>query len=164
MALLAAVTISCRGPEAPEQANTNQPVADPHSIARGPQNSAAPRLAGNYILAEVEHLGTINLIPESFATILTFMEDGTYARTSKFRGRADHNDTGEFRIEQRENGEFDLVLKPIFSGGKAAKDPAEKKHGLAFSPDLEELRLTGSDGKVALFRRSVAPPQAPPRQ
>lgn len=163
MALLAAVTIACRTPETAEQANTNRPAADLQPLLGGPETSPAPRLLGNYTLAEVEHKGTINMIPESFATIMTFMEDGTYARTSKLRGRADHSDTGQFRIEQREEGQFELVLKPIFSGGKAVTNETEKRHVLAVSADLEEMHLTGTDGKVALFRRSASPGQAAPR-
>lgn len=152
-----ALTASCRRVSAPEKANSNQSATPAQASIQGPETSETPRLVGSYALVEVEHKGTINLIPGSFATTFTFMADGTYTRTSKQNGRTDHTDSGQFRVELEEDGKLQLVLKAMFSRDRPAQNAPEKKHEFTISPDLEELRLIGTDGKVGLFRRIGAP-------
>lgn len=84
------------------------------------------------------------------STEFSFRPDGTYARVSRLGGKVDHSDSGEFRIEDGKQ----LVLRIRVWKKKFQTPTVEKKHDISLSPDGTELRMTGKDGKVAVFRRT----------
>lgn len=65
-------------------------------------------------------------------------------------GKVDHTDSGEFRIE----GGKQLVLRIRMWKKKFQTPAVEKKHTFSLSSDGTELRMTGADSKVGVFRRT----------
>lgn len=116
-----------------------------------------PKLVGIYTLSEVENNGMVTMIPDSHTTSITFYEDGNFSRMSKNGGMVDHADQGSFRIEPGEDGKPQLKLKVIFSDSRNLSEPKEQQHSLAWLPDGSEIKLGGTSGKTAIFRRTVAP-------
>jgi hypothetical protein len=136
-----------------------EPVASPANAnatsppATTPANNPAtppPTLAGDYMLSEVQHKGQVTMISVGNSTEISFRPDGTYARVSRLGGKVDHTDSGEFRIE----GGKQLVLRIRMWKKKFQTPAVEKKHTFSLSSDGAELRMTGADSKVGVFRRT----------
>ena len=107
------------------------------------------KLVGTYTINEVRQKDVVTMIPPQVATQITFIPDGTFSRISKAGGKANFKDSGQFVIE----GQDQLILKIVMSGGKIQQPAVEKRHTFALSEDGTELRMTAKDGKVAIFRR-----------
>jgi hypothetical protein len=139
--------IGCRGTSQDETA------------APAPSPFIPTNLIGVYTISEVEQNGTVTMIPPSFATTFTFMADGSFTRVSRKAGAIDHNDSGQYKIEANEAGEPQLLLTAVFVAGVMSdKRATEERHRFSLSSDGEELRMSGSEGKTALFRRIGGPP------
>jgi hypothetical protein len=144
-------------------ANENQPAAPSRSEA-GPttepdpqkawsQLELLPNLRGIYTMSEIEYNGAVTLVPPAFATTFTFMEDGFYNRKSMRPEGEFSSGSGYYRIERSQEGQLTLVLDQKFIGPN--KSPSkEKRQVLTLSPEGDILRLTGTDGKIAVFRRT----------
>ena len=114
-----------------------------------PKKPGAVPLMGLYTISEVHDKGVITMIPHQVATQITFIPDGTFSRVSKNQGKVNFKDSGQFVIE----GQDQLILKIVMSQGKIQQTPVEKRHTFTLSADGTELRMTGKDGKLAVFRR-----------
>ena len=160
------LSLGCKGRPLPtagadqgSAAKTTGSAAGPESetskSAEGASSASTPplTLAGVYTMGEIEADGRVTMVPRSFATTITFMSDGSYSRNSSRAGVVDHSDSGKYRIE----GNDQLILVAIFSDKRAIKNAPEKRHTFSLSPDGLELRLSGSPGKTAVFRRTASP-------
>jgi hypothetical protein len=107
------------------------------------------KLLGSYTITEVHHDGSVTMIPHQIATQITFLPDGSFSRTSKAQNKVNFKDSGQFVIE----GDDQLILTIVMSRGQISQPPVEKRHKFSLSEDGSELRMTGSDGKVGVFRR-----------
>jgi hypothetical protein len=152
------ILAACNGHQAPppgeaepaaSTANTNAP-ATPQAPPSSSNSAPPPTLEGDYILSEVQHKGQVTMIRGGNSTEISFRPDGTYARVSRLGGKVDHSDSGEFRIE---NGKH-LVLRIRMWKKKFQTPTVEKRHDFTLSSDGTELKMTGKDGKVAVFRRT----------
>ncbi len=111
-------------------------------------------LSGVYTISEVEDKGVVKMWPPDNKIEFIFNPDGTYARRSMIRGRVDHSDTGQYRIE----GGKQLVLS-IVSSDNVVQNPAKEiRHTIDLSADAERLKMTAKDGKAALFRKTGEAP------
>jgi hypothetical protein len=134
---------------------TAAPNANSQPQARGNNPAASlgvptASLQGTYTLSEVEHPGGNRVISEANATEIAFKADGTFARVSKKDGVVDHEDSGRYYVER-----FDRIVLKIMESKKRVQDPpVEKRHTFQLSPDGEELKMLGSDGKIGVFRRT----------
>jgi hypothetical protein len=114
-----------------------------------PKKPGAAPLMGTFTISEVHDKGVVTMIPHQVATQITFIPDGTFSRVSKKQGKVNFKDSGQFVIE----GQDQLILKIVMSDGKIQQTPVEKRHTFTLSEDGTELKMTGKDGKLAVFRR-----------
>jgi hypothetical protein len=123
----------------------------PSSAANNPgdENNPPAALLGTYMVVEVRHKGIIDMINAANTTQITFTPDGKFMRESKKGGRVDHTDSGDFRVE----GKNELVLV-IRESKKETKDPPVViRHPIQVSTDGSELVMTSKSGSAATFRR-----------
>ncbi|HKG23737.1 MAG TPA: hypothetical protein VKC34_17685 [Blastocatellia bacterium] len=121
--------------------------------AKGPVN-APVLLSGVYTIAEVEEKGVVKMWPPDNKIEFTFSPDGTYARKAMIRGRVDHADTGQYRVE----GGNRLILSIVSSDNKVQNPAKEIRHTIALSADGDSIKLTAKDGKAATFRKTGEAP------
>jgi hypothetical protein len=121
--------------------------------AKGPA-TAPVLLSGVYTITEVEDKGVVKMWPPDNKIEFTFSPDGTYARKAMIRGRVDHTDTGQYRVE----GGNKLILSIVSSDNKVQNPAKEIRHTLALSADGDSLKLTAKDGKAATFRKTGEAP------
>lgn len=128
----------------------NAPAAptEPSRPAAGPSLSP-PVLFGKYAMSEVRHDGQVSMVSKSNVTEIVFTKTGAYMRESRRGGVIDHNDSGDFRVEN--NGT--IVLRTQMSNGKLKVPPTEKRYEFFLSSGGDELILKGSEGREAVFRR-----------
>jgi hypothetical protein len=109
-------------------------------------------LEGVYVIAEVQEKqnGKIDMVPAGSQVTLTFMQDGTFTRSSNRKGKAFHKDAGNYTLAKDQ-----LTLTATISEKDILQAPMERAYTFSISPDGDELKLTGVDGKVALFRRKA---------
>lgn len=140
--------------------NTAPPAPASTPSAGGAAESKSPVspplvLSGVYTISEVEDKGVVKMWSPDNKIEFTFSPDGTYARKSMLRGRLDHTDMGQYRLE----GGKQLVLSIIYSDNKAQVPAKEIRHAIALSPDGDSLKLTSKDGKAAVFKKTGEAPK-----
>ena len=161
--LIAFFSLSCRGNAGPADstANRNETAAIPDS-AQGPSGDAEPaspksllpKLLGIYTMSEIESGGAVTIVPVSWATTFTFMEDGFYNRKSLRAGKEFSSGSGYYRVEKADDGTLTLLLDQKFMSHNSKSPPNQKRQTIELSPDGDLLRLTGTDGKIGIFRRT----------
>jgi len=112
-------------------------------------------LSGVYTISEVEDKGVVKMWPPDNKIEFIFSPDGTYARKSMLRGRLDHSDMGQYRLE----GGKQLILSIVYSDNKAQIPAKEVRHAVALSPDGDSLKMTSRDGKSAIFKKTGDAPK-----
>ncbi|MEK6301148.1 MAG: hypothetical protein AABO41_10540 [Acidobacteriota bacterium] len=166
IALLLATLVftSCKGTSSgtsaapgttPSNANapTPQPAPNQADAASSQGPVAPPQLAGTYVMSEVQEKGgVLNIISEN-KTVIHFDADGSYSRASSNKGRLYHTDSGDYRIEGSDKLVLTIRMSKGGSENKIHNPPLQKPHQFTLSSNGEELRMTSSDGNVALFRR-----------
>lgn len=161
---------SAASSQANSQENSNGPVGPPGVVrppvshvpatpvpgmpAQSPDTSADENnppasLLGTYVVVEVRHKGIIDMISAENSTQINFTADGKFSRVSKKGGRVDHTDSGDFKVEGRDQ----LVLVIHESKKKIQDPPVVIRHPIQVSRDGSELIMTSSTGKAATFRR-----------
>lgn len=135
---------------ASQASNANaQPSPQKPEGDRSEQNSR-PRLLGTYTISEVHHDGMTTMVSPANKTEITFSSTGSFVRVSMKNNRQDHRDSGQYRIEAPDQ----LVLTINLSKGKIVLPPVEKRHRFELADEGNELKMTSSDGKSAVFRRT----------
>ena len=140
-------------------ANSNQPAASDSAgnantgtsaqAPAAPETKGPPKLLGIYESREVEDDKGVVTIISKFKTVISFREDGSYARVSQKEGKIYHSDSGQFRIE----GGDKLVLT-IQIAEKNMKTPALiKTHKFSLSSDGEQLKMINDKGATGIFQR-----------
>ncbi|HEU4386944.1 MAG TPA: hypothetical protein VFV34_04040 [Blastocatellia bacterium] len=165
--LIAFHSVACGGNKEPANttANKNETVVTSRSevgptTETDPQKAAAqlqllPNLRGIYTMSEIETGRAVTIVPVAFTTTFTFMEDGFYNRKSFRAGQEFSKGSGYYRIERESDGTLSLLLDQKFlSGNTAAPKREPKRQTIVLSPEGDILRLTGSDGRVGVFRRT----------
>ncbi|HMG37200.1 MAG TPA: hypothetical protein VKM94_25070 [Blastocatellia bacterium] len=167
--LSSAVLVACgnrkAAPETGKNMNSNAgaTASAPSSGAQAPpspgapapaqeEKDRAPRLAGTYVVSEVQRGGVVSLFTQR-KTFITFFPDGTYARVSKNGKTTYHSDSGSYRTE----GDS-LILKIMLSQGQIFQPAREVKHAFVLGQNGEELTLTSAKGSVAVFRKTTETP------
>ena len=110
--------------------------------------SRVGRLQGTYAISEVQHDGIVEMISAGNSTEITFVQPGSFSRQSKVNGTINHTDSGQYRIEGNE-----LVLKIVLSKNQIQAKPVEKRFAFVLSTDGDELKLTTSKNRTAVFRK-----------
>jgi hypothetical protein len=121
----------------------------PSSQALQTTESPQALLQGTYAISEVQHDGIVEMISSANTTEITFKAPSSFSRVSKKNGKRDYTDSGQYKIE----GSDKLILRIIMSNEKIQINPVSKQHTFALSPTGDELKLTSSTGKTAVFRR-----------
>ena len=153
-ATTAASTANSNAPQG-QNANTNQNSSSPKQneppSAQAMQTTQSPQalLQGTYAISEVQHDGIVEMVSNANTTEITFKAPASFSRVSKKNGKRDYTDSGQFKIE----GTDKLILKIIMSNEKIQINPVSKQHTFSISPTGDELKLTSSTGKTAVFRR-----------
>lgn len=114
------------------------------------QQNPRPRLLGTYTISEVHHDGMTTMVSAANKTEITFSATGSFVRVSMKNNRQDHRDSGQYRIEAPDQ----LVLTINLSRGKIVLPPVEKRHKFELADEGNELKMTSTDGKSAVFRRT----------
>lgn len=122
-------------------------TAKPATVGTDEQ-SRLGRLQGTYTISEVQHDGIVEMIPAGNSTEITFVQPGSFSRQSKVNGTINHSDSGQYRIEGN-----DLILKIVMSKNQIQVKPVEKRFAFVLSTDGEELKLTTSKNRTAVFRK-----------
>jgi hypothetical protein len=162
-ALLGAATISCqacdkRTPDGGLGASgTSKAVTSPSptdgSSSTAPAATPKPpvhELVGMYVISEVDDNGKASMVnPNNGITL--FFEAGGFTRITKENGKVAHTDGGNYRIE----GTDQLVLVSNVSDKQPLITPSEKTHKFELSSDGDELKLWGTGGRIAIFRRET---------
>lgn len=149
----ASASTSASGNEA--GGSSNNPGGSAASPAvQGPGVSATPAnngLVGTYAISEVEDKGAIRMVNTKKAQVtFAFFRDGSYARSTKSGDQVLHSDSGNFRLD----GPDQLTLITTIENRNILDAAKTKTFKYQLSADAAELRLWGTDGKVALFKKS----------
>jgi len=109
-------------------------------------------LQGTYAISEVQHDGIVEMISAENSTEINFKQPSSFSRQSKINGAINHTDSGQYKIEGN-----NLVLKIIMSKNQIQVKPVEKRFTFVLSTDGEELKLTSSNNRTAVFRKVKGP-------
>jgi hypothetical protein len=162
-ALLVGAAISCQACDkrasesALRDSGASKAVASPSatdgSSSTAPAVAAKPpvqQLVGMYLISEVDENGKAAMVnPKNGITL--FFQAGGFTRITKENGKVAHTDGGTYRIE----GTDQLVLVSNVSDKQPLLTPSEKTHKFELSSDGDELKLWGTGGRVAIFRRGT---------
>jgi hypothetical protein len=132
-----------------QNSSSQKPDANPPAQTVQTTESPQALLQGTYAISEVQHDGIVEMINSANTTEITFKAPASFSRVSKKNGKKDYSDSGQYKIE----GSDKLILKIIMSNEKIQINPVSKQHTFAISPTGDELKLTSSTGKTAVFRR-----------
>lgn len=127
------------------QKTVDNPAAKPTATTLPPQ----ALLQGTYAISEVQHDGLVEMISSANTTEITFKPPSSFSRLSKKNGQKDFTDSGQYKIE----GSDKLILKILMSNERMQINPVSKQHTFSISPTGDELKLTSSTGRTAVFRR-----------
>ena len=155
--MIVLMSIVCGGCQSQPQNNQNASGAVPATspaVAMSPgiaaSDSPRPTLSGVYTISEVDDNGKASMVSQDNQITIVF-EGHSFTRVVKEGGKVAHTDGGDYRLE----GTDQLVLSTTVSDKQPLLTPAEKTHKFELSPDGEELKLWGTAGKVAVFRREA---------
>jgi hypothetical protein len=138
-----------------QNGNANQkPASQKTGDIQSPQTAGTtlpPQalLQGTYAISEVQHDGMVEMISSANTTEITFKAPSSFSRVSKKNGKKDYSDSGQYKIE----GSDKLTLKILMANEKMQMSPVTKQHTFSISPTGDEMKLTSSAGKTAVFRR-----------
>ncbi len=135
-----------------QNGNPNQNSSSQKQVEPQPAGTTMPPqalLQGTYAISEVQHDGLVEMISSANTTEITFKPPSSFSRVSKKNGKKDYSDSGQYKIE----GSDKLILKILMANEKMQISPVDKQHTLSISPTGDELKLTSSTGKTAVFRR-----------
>jgi hypothetical protein len=136
-----------------QNANQNSSAQSPgdNPQAKPPESNIPPQalMVGTYAISEVQHDGIVEMISSANTTEITFKAPATFYRVSKRDGKSDYKDNGQFKIEGKDR----LILTILMANDKMQLKPVSKQHTFSISPTGDELKLTSSQGRTAVFRR-----------
>ncbi|HYL97820.1 MAG TPA: hypothetical protein VEZ90_02610 [Blastocatellia bacterium] len=122
-----------------------------------PESSPAPTptanngLVGTYSISEVENKGAIELIdPKKAQVTFAFFPDGSYARSTRNRDQIIYSDGGNVRFD----GPGQLTLVTTIENRSILKEPHSKSYKYELSSDGQELKLWGTNERVAVFKKA----------